>query len=363
MLKGVSLPLNHATVLAMPTRLARSISPESPGQTIQDVLAGSRPPVDPGHWLGELVRAGFGGLPLPGSGGTLPRWRALAAVAAVDLGLAKLFEGHTDALAILAELQARVDAPEDACWGVWCAEPPDMRVGIRAHAAGGVIVSGLKGWCSGATALSHAIVSGWNGAGEPCLAAVALDQPGVTVTTQGWHAVGMRSSASVNVVFDQARGTAVGAPGAYVDRPGFLHGGAGVAACWYGALAGIAERLRTAVAKGRPDPYRLAHLGAVDVALAEARAVLREAAAAIDAHPEDGCVLHTARARLAVEAAAEDVLNRVPRSLGAGPLCRDAALAQALADLPVFIRQSHAERDQAAHGKHVAQHGEPPWAL
>lgn len=347
----------------MQTRLARSIPPKFSGQTIEGVLTGARPPVDPGHWLGELVRAGYGQLPLPGSGGTLLRWRALAAVAAADLGLAKLFEGHTDALAILAELDASVDAPEDACWGVWCAEPPDMRVGIRAQATGGVMVSGLKGWCSGAAALSHALVSGWNGAGEPCLAAVALDQPGVTVTTQGWHAVGMRSSASVNVVFDQARGVAVGAPGACVGRPGFLHGGAGVAACWYGALAGIAERLRAAVAQGRPDPHRLAHLGAVDVALAQARATLREAASAIDAHPEDGCALAAARARLAVEAAAEEVLNRVPRALGAGPLCRDAALAQALADLPVFIRQSHAEHDQAAHGKQVAQHGEPPWIL
>lgn len=327
------------------------------------VLARAEPPVDPGHGLRELVRAGCDRLPLPGSGATLARWRALAAVAAVDLGLAKLFEGHTDALAILAELKADPRGAEDACWGVWCAEPPDMRVGIRGQASGGVRISGLKGWCSGAAVLSHALVSGWNAAGQPCLAAVALDQPGVTVTTQGWHAVGMRSSASVNVVFDQAQGTAVGPPGAYVDRPGFLHGGAGVAACWYGALAGIAGRLRDAVARDQPDPYRLAHLGAVDVALTQARAVLREAASAIDLHPADRCALETARARLAVEAAAEQVLSCVPRALGAGPLCRDAALAQALADLPVFIRQSHAERDQAAHGKRVGQLGEPPWTL
>ncbi|KAG0772942.1 hypothetical protein G6F22_015306 [Rhizopus arrhizus] len=171
----------------------------------------------------------------------------------------------------------------------------------------------------------------------------------------------MRASASVKVVFDQARGAAVGAPGAYVDRPGFLHGGAGVAACWYGALAGIAERLRAAVAKGRADPYRLAHLGAVDVALAEARAVLREAAAAIDAHPEDGCVLHTARARLAVEAAAEDVLNRVPRALGAGPLCRDAALAQALADLPV--RRAALDALDAHHFERLYRKDDDPWRV
>lgn len=40
---------------------------------------------------------------LPGGGATLARGQVLAAVDADDLALAKLYEGHTDALAILAE--------------------------------------------------------------------------------------------------------------------------------------------------------------------------------------------------------------------------------------------------------------------
>src|SRR5689334_9943551 len=58
---------------------------------------------DGGLDLRQLVAAGLDRLPLPGSGQTLARWRMLAEVAALDLSLAKLFEGHTDALAILAE--------------------------------------------------------------------------------------------------------------------------------------------------------------------------------------------------------------------------------------------------------------------
>jgi hypothetical protein len=54
--------------------------------------------------LRHLVEAGLDVLPRPGSGQTLARWRVLAAVASHDLSLVKLFEGHTDALAILAEL-------------------------------------------------------------------------------------------------------------------------------------------------------------------------------------------------------------------------------------------------------------------
>ncbi|WMD22166.1 acyl-CoA dehydrogenase [Achromobacter seleniivolatilans] len=324
-------------------------------------------PVVPGQSLRALVDAGCDALPMPGSGDTLSRWKTLAKVGAADLGLAKLFEGHTDALAILAELHGAAGPLAGSRWGVWCAEPPQYRVGITCLTDGRVELNGIKAWCSGALDLTHALVSGWDRAGRPCLAALHLDQAGVTMIDPGWHAVGMRTSATVNVRFDRVFGTLVGAPGAYVDRPGFLHGGAGVAACWYGGVTRVAQRLRLAASAPsgleHVDPFRLAHLGAADTALAQARAVLREAASAIDAAPDDGCALVTARARLAVEAAAEEVLLRAARALGAGPMCQDAAFAQAMADLPVFIRQSHAERDQAAHGALVAALTEPPWIL
>ena len=80
--------------------------------------------------LAALIDAGVDRLPLPGAGRTLERWQMLAEVAAHDLSLVKLFEGHTDALAILAELGAPAAAPGSR-WGTWCAEPPDARVAMR----------------------------------------------------------------------------------------------------------------------------------------------------------------------------------------------------------------------------------------
>jgi heme oxygenase len=64
------------------------------------------------------------------------------------------------------------------------------------------------------------------------------------------------------------------------------------------------------------------------------------------------------RARLAVEQAASAVIDHATRALGAGPLCRDARFARALADLPVFLRQSHAERDLAALGERLVATGD-----
>ncbi|MFG0784860.1 acyl-CoA dehydrogenase [Delftia tsuruhatensis] len=319
--------------------------------------------LSPADQLALLVAQGADRLPLPGHGHTLQRWRALAEVAAHSLSLAKLYEGHTDALAILSELQADL-ATEGLRWAVWCAEPPGERVQATpkaphaaAHAGMAVQLSGHKPWCSGARAVDRALVSGWLADGRRCLIAVTMDQPGIRRDDSHWQAVGMAASASADVHFDGATGVLVGEPGQYLSRPGFHHGGAGVAACWHGAAARIASHLQQAVGQGE-DPHRQAHLGALDVALAGAAGLLRDAAARIDATPSDPCLLAVNRARLAVEAAAEEVLRRVPRAIGPGPLCKNRGLAQLMADLPVFIRQSHAERDQAALGRLLADKAE-----
>lgn len=297
--------------------------------------------------LAALVAEGLDQLPRPGSGRTLERWRCLAWVAGQDLGLCKLYEGHTDALAIMAELAALQPAP-NTTWGMWAAEPPNARLSVRHH-QGRYWLDGRKAWCSGAGTVSHALLTAWDEAGEQQLVAVALGQPGVTVTDLGWDAVGMAATGSVEVLFEQAEGTPVGAPGQYIARPGFWQGGIGIAACWYGAAQQLAQRLHGHCLQ-RDDPHALAHLGAVDTALAAMRAVLQQASDAIDAAPTDDCQWLARRARAVVEHGCEQVLSHVGRALGAGPYCKDGHFARLAADLPVFLRQSHAERDLAALG-------------
>ncbi len=295
----------------------------------------------------RLMSAGLAELPLPGAGNTLERWRALAATGATDLSLAKIYEGHTDALAILAELNG---GNAEGLWAVWAAEAPGHRLVFREDGT----LSGRKGWCSGAAVVDCALVSAWTEADEPVLARVNLRQPGVTVESGGWEAVGMAASRSVPVVFEGVRAQAVGAQGDYVARPGFWQGGAGIAAVWYGAAVAIAEKLASS-RRIESDPHAAAHLGAVDVALRAARALLVEAAGWIDAHPRADASSLALRVRAGVEAAANEALLRTERALGPGPLCLDAVHAQRCADLPVFLRQSHAEHDLAALGQAIAR--------
>ena len=302
-----------------------------------------------GRCLRALVEAGFDQLPLPGSGQTLARFQRLAEVGGHDLGLCKLYEGHTDALAIIQQLGG---SPTPAStWGMWAAEPPQAKVRVTPSGQM-VLLNGRKAWCSGAAVLSHALLTAWDDQDQQQLVAVALDQPGVTVTTDGWQAVGMAATGSVEVVFEGAEAQAIGNPGDYLQRPGFWQGGIGIAACWYGAAQSIAERLRRHCAQ-RPEPHALAHLGAVDSALHAAAEVLRVSALAIDAQPTANAELLARRARAVVENSAEQVIQHVGRALGAGPYCKDRQFAQLIADLPVFLRQSHAERDLAALGQAV----------
>ncbi|MGI4849101.1 MAG: acyl-CoA dehydrogenase [Janthinobacterium lividum] len=305
--------------------------------------------------LSKLLAAGYGGIPAPGSGATLQRWRMLARVAAYDLSLVKLYEAHVDALAILAETGARRLAGEGV-WAVWCAEIPHARVEIVTPAAAGakVSVQGVKDWCSGAAVVNHALVSAWDTEGRPWLVAVDLDDDGISMEDAGWCAVGMAATGTMRVRFDTVSATCVGPSNAYLNRPGFWHGGAGIAACWYGAAAEIARCVRAKL-PAPADPHRLAHLGVIDHVLSATAALLRECAETIDAFPETDAGLLALRARLQVEHCAATVMHHAGEALGAAPFCRDQHFARLMADLPVFMRQSHAQRDRAALGLLVTQ--------
>ncbi|MCF4998925.1 acyl-CoA dehydrogenase, partial [Pseudomonas syringae] len=270
-----------------------------------------------GRCLRAMVEAGLDRLPLPGSGYTLTRFQALADVGGHDLGLCKLYEGHTDALAIIEQLGG--SPTPGSTWGMWAAEPPQARV--RVSASGHLVkLNGRKAWCSGAAVLSHALLTAWDENDRQQLVAVALDQPGVTITDQGWQAVGMAATGSVEVVFDDTEGQAIGQPGDYLQRPGFWQGGIGIAACWYGATREIAERLRRHCAQ-RDEPHAMAHLGTVDSALRAAAEVLRSSALHIDAEPDASAELLARRSRAVIEHTAEQVMREVGRALGAAPYC------------------------------------------
>lgn len=313
-----------------------------------------------GHCLQQLVDAGLDQLPLPGAGQTLQRWQQLALVARHDLGLCKLYEGHTDALATMRELNAAPVA-RGSTWGMWAAEPPDARAHVLEH-NGRILLSGRKAWCSGAGVVSHGLLTAWDEQERQQLVAVDMRHPGVSVGTAGWDAVGMAATASVDIEFEQVPGLRIGHPDDYVQRCGFWHGAIGIAACWHGAASALAEALQQHCDK-RNEPHALAHLGAVDAALFSARSVLGECARQLDQYPGHDAQRLARQARAHIEHCVDQVLVHVGRALGARPYCKDPHFARLIADLPVYLRQSHAERDLQALGEQAARQPVLQWPL
>ncbi|MGD1173242.1 acyl-CoA dehydrogenase [Mycobacterium seoulense] len=300
------------------------------------------------HWL----ESGRLELPLPASGRTAERWQRLASLAEENIVAARVAEAHVDAVAILHELGGK--PPESGqLWGVWAAESPDA-VLMATDANGAFTLTGTKVWCSGAGFCTHALVTARLADATRGLFAVQLTDPAVKPLPSTWWNAGMAGSDTRPVQFTNAHAVAVGDPGDYLNRPGFWHGAIGVAACWLGGARRVADPLYRCAASKSADAYSLAHLGAVDAALAAGDAILAAAAIQVDSDPFDRAgtaQLLARRVRTVVEHAVDEAITRTGRALGPGPLCQDGRHAQRVADLSIYIRQSHAERDLAELGR------------
>ncbi|WP_225310260.1 acyl-CoA dehydrogenase [Microbacterium testaceum] len=283
-------------------------------------------------------------------------WELLASVAARDVAAARVLEPHLDALSILSEAAREgvaVDVEPGGSWGVFAAEGPGMRLEARQD-AGTWTLHGSKPWCSLAAHLDRALVTAWVDDDRRQLFALDLRGPAVTARPGPWHARGLDRVVSAPIDVDGAVAVPVGEPGWYLRRSGFAHGGVGVAACWWGGALPLRDALREAAATDRADQLSRVHLGRADTALWAARAVLRETATVFGAGVSASAGLRAARARTVVADAVETTLAEAARALGPLPLVADEEHAQRVADLQVYVRQHHGERDVARIGADVA---------
>jgi len=218
---------------------------------------------------------------------------------------------------------------------------------------------------------------------------VDLHHPGVTCDEPAWIARGLQEIPSGTVHFNQVPAEQLGGDGWYFSRPGFAWGGMGVAACWLGGAVAVArdyrDSLRAAAGRGRePDQIAFASLGEIDRILTSALQYLARTAALIDdgglagggqpasanehlqsgGDPRPGAERspwsEALRVRGTVAAAVERVLALVSRDRGPAPLAFDEPYAKRMADLALYVRQHHAQRDDAQLGA-LTLKGEPPW--
>ena len=294
----------------------------------------------------------FARLPLPGRGDTWERFEILASLAEEDLSLARLGEGHADALAILEESGS--SRHSEASYGVWAARSGAGGV-TATPVVGGWKLAGRKPFCSGSGMVDRALVTAEAPDGYR-LFDVDTAEVVVDAIPDSWPAVGMADSLSETLIFGGPVVTeddAVGPPGFYTDRPGFWFGACGVAACWFGGarglVAGVVGRLGS-----DPGEVVLMEIGKAVGSLQAMGDALKSVATAIDADPEDK--LEHARPRaMAVRQIVHDfsgaILRQTAAAGGARPLCHDAGQARRAADLYVYLAQHHGGADAVSLGR------------
>jgi hypothetical protein len=274
---------------------------------------------------------------------------ALDEVARVDLCLARLVEGHADALRIIGEAGAR---PAPGLYGVWASR--SAGTGLRARPAPtGWTLDGELRFASGIGVLDRCLVSASLDARHLLLdldlVASARD---IDVDESSWSTVAMDASRSCTVrvgtrVEAQAQ---VGGTDFYLSRRGFPVGGLGVAAVWVGGAKQVLDAVTAGLRPFTPTPHQHRRLGEMVQAVWTSDLAVSTTAAAVDALSADRAADVVARARTAVVLGCDSVLENAAVVVGPGGLSTSPRLSLAMADLAIYIRQHHVDATLASLG-------------
>jgi len=281
-----------------------------------------------------------------------------------DLPLARLVEGHVDAVQIVRRYgsAAQVDVlgralARGATLGVWNAGWPGEALRLDDGR-----LSGGKSYASGAGVLSHALVTADTSDGVQLLL-LDLSRIPPAVDSDWWRVIGMQRSETHRVRWDHAPVTdadRIGRPGCYAREPFFSGGALRFVAVHAGGVAGICDLSRDhLVAAGRgDDPFQAARLAEL-FALAEgAAAIVRRTARLWFENAEEGDEPRLARvaaARLAVADAAERAMVVAREAVGLASQFHSHPLSAMLSDLAVYLRQPAPDAQRLRVGRGVLQ--------
>lgn len=266
----------------------------------------------------------------------------LMSLGRTDIPLARLTEGHVDALRILD--QAGAKPVPGAAYGVWASR--SQATGIAARRDGDLwVLDGTLRFASGAGVVDRALVPVWP---EPDVHVLLdLDVSGWTFDPGTWRTRAMEQSRSHQATLTELRtaATEVGPPGFYLDRPGFFPGGVGVAAVWAGGAARIADVLAVAVPESRRSPAQVVRFGRLRTRVATAAAVVRDSAGRLGEGTVEDLRVTSTYARAGVADAVRGVLAEARTVAGPAALAFDEDLTRAIDDLAMFVAQQNEDGD------------------
>ncbi|MCW2756629.1 MAG: hypothetical protein JWO46_375 [Nocardioidaceae bacterium] len=265
----------------------------------------------------------------------------LVAVGRTDVPVARLVEGHVDALRI--HQQAGTTPVPGSLYAVWASR--SHSTGVRGTLDGEEwVLDGTLRFASGSGVVERALVPVWTGPDDHVL--LDLDVRAWSFDDTVWHTRAMAPARSHETCLtaDRVSATQVGPVNFYLSRPGFFPGGVAVAAAWTGGALRVLDLLLGTVPAGRRSDGQSIRIGRIRTELAAMTAVLRQTALQLDDGVEDPRLTSTT-ARAAVANGVRRVLVDVRSVAGPAGLAMDEDLTRAIDDLFLFVAQQNEDAD------------------
>lgn len=284
----------------------------------------------------------------------------LRAVGGADLSLGRVYEGHVNAVQLVAtygDAGQRATLAEDIAagcvYGVWNTEPA-AGLALRLAGEGRWTLDGAKSFATGAGYLDRILVTARDEAGGKQLVLVDIAGETARADNSGWQVRGMRGTNSGLFDFSGMpieTGGLIGAPGDYEREPRFSAGAWRFTAVQLGAIEALVRHLRTHLlqtGKGA-DPIQRLRFGACVSATRSAGLWVRQAAHAAEASAE-GAIPLVLMTRGIVEDAGLAVMEAAARSVGTASFFAGSRVDRVTRDLGLYLRQPVPDqaRDRAA---------------
>jgi alkylation response protein AidB-like acyl-CoA dehydrogenase len=267
-----------------------------------------------------------------------------------NLSLGRIFEGHVNALKLVARYgnaeqvrRAAEDARDGHLFAIWATEAADpvRIVGAPPHA----LLRGRKAFCSAAAQATRALITATSEEGETQMLLISL-RAGERARTGCYDTHGMRACGTGEVDFSGISiptAAVIGQPGDYLRQPEFSAGAWRASAVALGGLDALVEQARRQlVARGRQDnPHQRARLGELFIAAETASLWASKAARVAESgEASAGDVAgYVNLARIAIEGACLDAMRLAQRSLGLAAFVRPNPMERLLRDLATYLRQ------------------------
>lgn len=302
--------------------------------------------------------------------GTAEAFDALRTLGRANLSVARLFEGHMNAVKLVAlhaghdlseALAARIH--DGLLLGVWGADDPSDPLGLE-RAEGEIRLSGSKRFASGLGLVGAAVVTVAGEDGPQMLLVETGDAQRIDL--EPWRMGGMRASNSGRYDFSGVRlqeDRLLGGPGAFLKEPHFEGGVWRYAATHCGAAESLYEDMREGlIARERADdPNQQRRIARAAMAIETARLWLARAADEVEmAHARPGKAVLSLMAREVTDEACRTVMELAARALGMAAYEEGTRTERMLRDLSVFLCQAGPDAKRARVAERLVETGARP---